>query len=144
MTAAGPPTRSTSLRPPRAAETVAKGVVVLIAVVSLAVLSTFFDRRLAFMALTLPPGTVEAGHLVSDIGLSGYMFALSGLLAIGALAARSMLADRRYDAALTALTERAAYIFATLAAAGIAAQAIKHLVGRARPRYVRGVRPLPL
>ena len=137
MTISLPSARSADPRPSTpSGDALARTVVVLIAILSLAVLSTFFDGRLAFLALTLSPRTVLVGGLVSDVGLSGYMFALSGLVALGALAARSLLADRRYDAALTALTERAAYIFATLATGGLAAQAIKHLVGRARPRYV--------
>jgi undecaprenyl-diphosphatase len=116
---------------------VAKLAVAVIAAAGVAVLSVFFDRRLAFFALTLSPSVVMVGQKVSDIGTSGYMFALSGLIAVGALAVRSIVADGRHDEALTALVERALYIFATLATAGLAAQAIKHLVGRARPRYVQ-------
>ena len=120
---------------------VADVAVVLIAVVSLAVLSASFDARVAWAAQTLSPTTVLWGTRLSAIGQSNYMFALSGLVGCGALLARTLLRHRRFDAVLTALSERALYVFATLATGGIAAQLIKHIIGRARPRFIEAFGP---
>ncbi len=119
----------------------AKAAVVLIAVVTLVLLSAFFDARLASAALGLPPWFVQVGRFVSDLGTSGYMFAISGLIALSGLGVRYLLRARALDPALTVLTERAIYIFATLAASGIGAQLVKHLVGRARPTLMQTLGP---
>ena len=122
-------------------ELAARIVVGLIGVVALVVLSAFFDARLTQEALTLPPETVRFAGYVSDIGLSGYMFAVSALVAIGCLLARWLDRDKRLDSLLTLLAERAIYIFATLAVSGLLAQLIKHLVGRARPPLMQSFGP---
>jgi membrane-associated phospholipid phosphatase len=115
--------------------------VLVISIACLVVISAVFDARLARDALDLPPWVVDIATAVSAFGRSGYMFALSGLLALGSLLARQRLPDRRFDAALTALSERATYIFAVLAVSGILAQLIKHLVGRARPKLMQSFGP---
>lgn len=116
-------------------------VVVLIAAVSLAVLSTSFDARIAWAAQTLSPTTVYWGSWLSAIGRSTAMFALSGLTGCGALLARTLLRQRRFDAVLTIVSERALFVFATLSVGGIAAQLLKHIIGRARPRLIEAFGP---
>ncbi|UDL95096.1 phosphatase PAP2 family protein [Lichenihabitans sp. PAMC28606] len=96
-------------------------------------LSSVVDVRVATVMADLPSGDIRAASYLSDLGLSGYMFALAALVAIGPLLVRHFSADQRWDEALTVLAERGAYVFATLAVSGILAQVIKHLVGRARP-----------
>lgn len=119
----------------------AKAAVVLIAIVSLVLISAFFDARLAWAMLDLPPWLVRVGLDLSALGTSGYMFATSGAIALGAMVIRRVLRDRGFDPVLTALSERAIYIFAVLAASGIGAQLVKHLVGRARPHLMQTLGP---
>lgn len=116
-------------------------VVALIAAASLAVLSASFDARIAWAAQTLSPTTVFWGSWLSALGRSNYMFAVSGLVGCGALLVRTMLRHRRFDAVLTVVSERALYVFATLSAGGIAAQLLKHVIGRARPRLIEAFGP---
>ena len=109
--------------------------VVLIGLASLLAVSITFDARVAAWALTNPPAVVSHAKTVSLFGLSGYMYALAGLTVVGALVARGRIVDRRHEQVLTIVAERAFYILAILSASGIPVHIVKHLVGRARPRY---------
>ena len=73
---------------------------------------------------------------ITKLGLSGYMFAIS--VAIVALCTVLLRKETRdgIRTALIILRERAVFVFAVLAASGIAAQLLKHLVGRARPKLM--------
>lgn len=81
------------------------------------------------------PALHQLGRVVSWLGLSGYM-----LVAAAATAALAFVLMRRarHDEARARLrlrAERAAFVFSAVAASGLACQTIKHLVGRARPRF---------
>ena len=94
------------------------------------------DPRVATAAAHEAPALRALGVAVSRFGLSGYMLAASGAVAVAALiAARGA---ETLEPALRArrLAERALFFFATVALSGIACQAIKHAVGRARPRLL--------
>lgn len=117
------------------ARTAALLVLVLIGAVTLGVLSAFFDARAAVAAKHLPATLVVAARYVSDLGLSGYMFALSALVALGAFLARRKVGGVRAKA-FSVLGERAVFVLAVLAVSGILAQLCKHLIGRARPKLM--------
>lgn len=94
------------------------------------------DSRFGALAARLPQGFVRTGMMVSDFGLSGYMFALSGAVALGALWFRSRERSRMRRFQLALVAERAIFFFSAIAASGLLAQAIKHLVGRSRPKLL--------
>lgn len=94
------------------------------------------DSRLSSIAAHAPHGFVRTGMAVSDFGLSGYMFAISGAVAIGALWLRSRARDLAQRFRFTLIGERAIFFFAAIAVSGLLAQAIKHLVGRSRPKLL--------
>lgn len=78
--------------------------------------------------------TVRLANLVTRVGLSGYMFAISA-----AVAAAALLLARRADSAtlrqrLRLVAERAIYVFVVIAAAGLGVQLVKQFVGRGRPK----------
>lgn len=116
------------------AEWAASVIIGLIACAAVVSLSLSFDARVAAAAQRLPIGAVIWGSFMSNLGKSGYMFALSIMIGAGAYAGRRLRRERDRDAALMALTERAGYVFAVLCCSGLAAQLVKHLVGRARPQ----------
>ncbi len=91
------------------------------------------DVPVARMALHTPPGLRWIAELFSDLGLSGYMLALSGVVATTAFVAlrRDRLSHCR--PLLTLIGERALFVFAAVALSGIVVQVVKHVVGRARP-----------
>lgn len=93
------------------------------------------DGAVSLAAKSLPPGLVRFFRAITDFGTSGWMWALALALAGAASWARWKDGTRR-DLALAAFGERAMYVMATLAASGLLAQALKHLIGRARPRFL--------
>lgn len=95
-----------------------------------------FDEPIARFAIGLPQPVVEVAKAITDFGTSLYMFVLSALVALAAILARGRRGGRRVDAGLDALAERAAYVFTTVAVAGVTTQIVKHIVGRARPRFI--------
>lgn len=96
------------------------------------------DARVALAAASAPPGLRALGAFVTRFGASGYMFTCSGLVVACALIALQRGVRRVRGASLRLVAERAGFFFAVIAASGIAAQAIKHLVGRARPHLLAG------
>lgn len=93
------------------------------------------DARVSEGAKTLPPQLVQFFRLITDIGTSGWMWALALALAAAASWARWKDKTRR-DLALAAFGERAMFVMATLAASGLLPQAIKLFVGRGRPKFL--------
>ncbi len=89
----------------------------------------------------LSPPTIEMAEIATRLGLSGYIFALTALVGVGAVLARDWGAGRRIDAGLTQLALRAMFLFDTAAVSGLASQALKHLFGRSRPRLYDVVGP---
>lgn len=99
-----------------------------------------YDGRLSLAAQSAPSWLVSFFRTVTDVGTSGWMFALALGLAAIASWARPLNGGRR-DLALAAFGERAMFLVATLAISGLLGQAIKHVVGRARPRYLTSEGP---
>ncbi len=110
--------------------------ILLLILLCLLVLASFSDARVAAIAAHTPYGLVRVGLIVTAFGLSGYMYALSAAVAIGALGARASDWGRARRLQLTLIAERAIYFFAAIGASGILAQVVKHIVGRARPQLL--------
>lgn len=97
--------------------------------------SLSIDAQASLGAKALPPELVQFFRHITDIGTSGWMWALTLLLAAAASWARWKDRTRR-DLALAAFGERAMFIMATLATSGLLPQAIKLFVGRGRPKFL--------
>ena len=117
----------------RLAELVAALVLAGLVLSILAVIANGFDGRLAEWAAGLPAGARAWGTMMSRLGESGYLFALSATIAIGSILARARAHRERVLLALECCTERATYVFAALAFTGAATQVVKQAVGRGRP-----------
>jgi membrane-associated phospholipid phosphatase len=102
-------------------------------VACLIALAAAFDHRLALWATTAPHRLVATARLVTALGNSGYMFAVSAAIAIGALLLRRSRPESEAGRRLTGIAGGAAYFFACIAVSGALAQVIKHVVGRTRP-----------
>jgi membrane-associated phospholipid phosphatase len=101
-----------------------------------------WDARAARAAANLPPAWLHIAEIVTRIGLSGYIFSLSALIAAIALLQRERGAGRLVDAGLGLLAGRAVFVFCDNLVSGVVgSQVIKHLVGRARPRLIDLVGP---
>lgn len=100
------------------------------------VCASLLDAPITLAARGLPPWLVQAAAWVTVLGLSNYMLVLSGaVIVVASLMSRTPLPPSRLTAVLL-LRQRASFFFATIAGSGVAAQAIKHLVGRARPKLL--------
>lgn len=82
----------------------------------------------------LSPHIYAVFRLVTDFGESGYMFFLTALIAIVAIALAETKLSGRYRTGLYVLAGRAFFLFCVLMASGVAAQVFKR-IGRARPRF---------
>ena len=102
-------------------------------------LALFLDAGIAHGAASLPRGQVRVWSFITAFGTSGYKFAISALIAIVAWTARRYANSADHRRRLTASMEGALFFFGCIAASGIAAQAIKHVVGRMRPRFLTEV-----
>lgn len=95
------------------------------------------DADLARDAAQAPRALVAFGLVVTEFGRSEYMFGISALVGLAAVAALRRGHTKWRGSSLRLVAERALYVFATVALSGIADQVLKHLVGRARPRLLR-------
>ncbi len=107
---------------------------VLAAFCALALLATFGDHAASTWAEGLSPSGRTIALAVTALGNSGYMFAGSALVAALAWWGCRSTREAQVRADLSRRLERALFFFLVIAASGLAAQVLKHLVGRARPR----------
>lgn len=105
----------------------------LLAVLAVAGLS---DARVADAAAHAPRGVIHLGVVLSRIGLSGYMLIVSAAILMAMPLAYGGILTRVLDLPASTLGERAAYFFAVIAGSGLICQALKHMIGRARPRML--------
>lgn len=105
------------------------------------VVTALADATIATGASHAPRGVVALGWFVTEFGTSGYMFAYSAVVAAAALLALGRGRVRWPAVALRQVVEGSAYFFLAIAASGLAAQAIKHVLGRARPAMSHSADP---
>lgn len=91
------------------------------------------DQAVSTWAEMLPTPGRELASAITVLGDAGYMFAGSAIVAAMAWWACGSTRDRQVRADLARLMERALLFFVVIAVSGLAAQALKHLVGRSRP-----------
>ncbi len=94
------------------------------------------DPDVAGKVVHEPRDILETSVFLSHFGLSGYMLVLSGALAFVAIAMQRTGERAGFVSNARILAERATFFFVTIATSGIICQAIKHLLGRARPRFL--------
>ncbi len=102
----------------------------------LAALVAFGDATAARGAAGLPENQLFWWQVITAFGSSGYMFAISGSIILAGLVLMKRLTTAQGRATWSAVTQRAAYFFACIATSGLAAQVIKHGIGRLRPRLL--------
>jgi membrane-associated phospholipid phosphatase len=102
----------------------------------LALVAWQLDARAAYGVRELPRVVYRVFSLITQLGSSGYIFLLSFLTACAAALVAASCRDLRLREGLRLLAGRALLVFAIAATSGIASQALKHLVGRARPRLI--------
>jgi membrane-associated phospholipid phosphatase len=115
---------------------------VLAAIVAIAIIGYNYDDVGAAWGRSLSPELARWFYEpVTRLGLSGYIFFLSGLTAIFAVLARGPWLSRVQNATLGLLAGRATFVFGATALSGLLSQIIKHLLGRARPSLIDMVGP---
>ncbi len=129
-----PSQRPAAVRRPPALTIARAGLAAVILGTVLAV-SVAEDRAAATWAETLPSGLKHVAHLLTLLGTSGYMFALAACVMAGAWWIGRRTLDGRIRAVMAGAVDRAALFIAAIAASGLAAQVLKHAVGRSRPVF---------
>ena len=117
----------------RLAHRLASLVLAALVLAILAAIAQGFDGRVATWAVTLPDDARAWGSMLSRLGQSGYLFAISAGVAIGAIALRARARAAVTQAALALVAERAVFLFGVVAVTGGVTQAAKQVVGRGRP-----------
>jgi len=103
--------------------------------------SLAFDVEATRWARTLPRDLVDVFRIITRAGESNWLFALSILTLALAFRARAKSLTHFSRASHGLLASRALYLLAVLTASGLASQAIKHVLGRARPPLLDKVGP---
>ena len=116
-------------------------LMVLLVIAAVVVVAIQADAGTARWVPGLSAGVKAVFGRITYLGLSGYMFALTGLALFGAIMVRGRGRGARFDRACLFVAERAAFLIALLAFSGLASQVIKHLFGRARPSLIDVVGP---
>jgi undecaprenyl-diphosphatase len=93
----------------------------------------FLDVRAAGWAATLTPASRQAFGVVTFFGATAWWLAASGLALLVLLAADWSRVDRATARAWAELGAFAAFLFLAVAGAGLVADLLKLIVGRARP-----------
>ena len=100
------------------------------------VIAGLADPEVAGKVMQEPRDLLETSVFLSQFGLSGYMLVLSATLAFIGIAVLRRAESPGMASRARVLAERAIFFFVAIAASGITCQAIKHLLGRARPRLM--------
>ena len=98
--------------------------------------SLAFDVAEAREAAGFDPRLIAVFEVVTRAGKSDWLFALSILTLIAALALRARAQTLRLRAKFGLLASQALYFLTVQAFSGILSQLVKHLVGRARPKLI--------
>jgi undecaprenyl-diphosphatase len=103
--------------------------------------SLAFDAAWAQAAPGIDARVIAVFERITHAGESNWLFALSILTFLYAQHLRAFATNARARARHGLLASQALYFFAVLAVSGILSQAIKHLVGRARPKLMETLGP---
>ncbi len=109
---------------------------VIVAVLLAFVIAGLADPGVAGKVLHEPRDVLETSVFLSHFGLSGYMLVLSAVLALVAIVVQRKAESPNLASRARVMAERAIFFFVTIATSGITCQMIKHLLGRARPRFL--------
>ena len=102
----------------------------------------FFDEPVLRWSARIPPAVKAVAAYITTLGLSGYMLVISAAAMVRTLTLRGGEGYAALRHGITLLLERCFYVFASIACSGVAAQVLKHVIGRARPRLIDVVGPL--
>jgi len=108
----------------------------VLAAAVLIVTGLLVDEKAARAAARLAPRVVGFFDVVTQAGKSNWLFALSILAVVLGLFLRETAKNLRRRAAWGLVASRGFYFFAVMSFSGIAAQIVKHIVGRARPHLI--------
>ncbi|MGP8171533.1 phosphatase PAP2 family protein [Rhodoblastus sp.] len=108
----------------------------VLAVAALIAVGMALDERTARAVFQLDPRLRHFFGPVTQAGKSNWLFALSVLAVVYGLFRRETAATLKLRAAWGLFASRGLYFFAVMAFSGIAAQIVKHVVGRARPYLI--------
>jgi undecaprenyl-diphosphatase len=113
----------------------------LVIALALWVAGHWFDERLIRWARTAPPAVVRFFAFITNLGASGWMWIVGLPLAGFAMLARGQGRGPRIDAGLLVIAQRALFLLASIGVSGIAAQIVKQIVGRGRPKLLDELGP---
>ena len=99
------------------------------------------DAAVTLWARGIDPVVVQIFARITQLGTSGYIFAISTVVLIAGILLQGRSGSRRGDIALDLIAGRAGFVIAVNAVSGIASQLLKHLFGRARPKLFDIVGP---
>jgi undecaprenyl-diphosphatase len=94
------------------------------------------DPMLARAASHIDPQTRELFYHVTTLGQSDWVFVLCALSLLGLLLLLRRKPPRRLAAAARLLLAMTLLVLAAVAGSGLVVQLVKHIVGRARPKYL--------
>lgn len=117
-------------------------IVVLVTFFVLALLAmAYVDRPLGQWMLSFPVELVGLARFITDLGEGLEVLVVAGVLTIIGLVYPVARLTRRVRAGFDSLTAGSAYVFFAVAGGGLAANLIKNMIGRARPRTLSPIDP---
>lgn len=99
----------------------------------------FVDPAVARLTRQLDPEARSFFRLITDIGKSGWILALTGAAVVACLAFSVRAAHLRCRVGRCYAGQVAVFVFLSVAGTGLAADVLKLLVGRARPKLIETV-----
>lgn len=109
------------------------GVLALLILACVAGIAYLSDVPAQAHAQTLSPAVIRFFQIVTQFGDSAYVLVPSGIIAIACGLARGRVDGPQTDRAVIVSGQRALYVFAAVAVAGIFTQIAKHILSRPRP-----------
>ncbi len=118
-----------------------EAMIALLVCAAIVTTAVFGDEAITLAMRNVAPAVKTVFLQITKLGESGWIFALSILIMLGALLARWRGLGARTDAALGVLAGRAFFLIAVNAVSGLLSLAVKMTFGRARPRLYDVVGP---
>ncbi|MDB5544304.1 MAG: phosphatase family protein [Hyphomicrobiales bacterium] len=118
-----------------------EAMIALLVCAAILTTAVFGDEAITLAMRNVAPFVKTVFLQITKLGESGWIFALSAVVMIGALLARRRGLGARADAALGLLAGRAFFLIAANAVSGLLSLVVKMTFGRARPRLYDVVGP---